>query len=101
MQTHLPSNPAMLMRTLVPEQHIGMMNIYIHVGLVLWSGQKDELDDKHIHKHGLRPSYSLERNAACKQWMKEASTKWGRLWTAAGKRVTSGAEKPERWRRRS
>lgn len=64
MQNHyLPSNPVTLTRTLVPEQHIGMMNVYIRVGLALWSGQKDELNDKHIHKRGHRPNYSLERNA--------------------------------------
>lgn len=64
MQTHyLPSNPATFTRTLVPEQHIGMMNVSVGVGLVLWSGQKHELDDKHIHKRGHHPNYSLGRNA--------------------------------------
>ena len=75
----------MLMRTLVPEQHIGMMNVYIRVSLALWSGQKDELDDKHGHKHGHHPNYSLERNARCEEWewMKGVSMKWDELWSAA------------------
>lgn len=76
MQTHyLPSNPATLTRTLMPEQHIGMMNVHIRVGLALWSGQKDELDDKHVHKCGHHPNYSLKRSAGGEEWewMKGAS----------------------------
>lgn len=63
MQNHyLPSNPATLTRTLVPAQHIGMMNVYIRMGLALWNGQKDELHGKHIHKCGRPPNYSMGRN---------------------------------------
>lgn len=82
MQNHyLSSNPVMLARTLVPEQHIGMMNVYICVDFTSWSGQKDEPDDKHFHKCGHRPNYSPGRNAVfCSEewgWMK-ALMKWGK-----------------------
>lgn len=106
MQTHyLPSNPATLTRTLMPEQHIGMMNVHIRVGLALWSGQKDELDDKHVHKCGHHPNYSLKRSAGGEEWewMKGASmvvVVWGGAISGL-LQGDLGAEKPEHRQRRS
>lgn len=49
MQTcYLPGNPEPLAGILVPEQHTGMMDASIGVGPVLWSGWKDELDDRRV-----------------------------------------------------
>ena len=57
------------------------------MGLALWSGQKDELDDEHVHKCGHHPNYSLKRSAGCEEWewMKGASMggAGGNLWPAA------------------
>lgn len=52
MQTHyLSSNPAMLTKTLVPQQHRGTINVYVCMSVAL-SGQKDKFDDEHVHKRG-------------------------------------------------
>lgn len=87
MQTcYLPGNPEPLAGILVPEQHTGMMDASIGVGPVLWSGWKDELDDRHVCKCGHHPNYSLQgRAAGCeeREWMKGVSTEWDKLGLAA------------------
>lgn len=61
MQNHyLPSNPVTLTRSLMPEQHIGMMNVYVRMDLGLRSGQKDELDDKQVHNVAVVPITAWE-----------------------------------------